>query len=211
MHSLINLREISLNKLHHVPVVCGQLNLHKITATATFTCTKSSSLNVFTMCSPGSYFVHLNVDPSADLVYHSVSVHVKYQWTKLSFPTDVVGIITDDSMTIGEVQKMDIEEEMAIDSGVKIFQEFIGQINFTTSFIYCMCPRVKRSSTYEQAHLVASKIVDKKETRKSLRQLSLHVKEIINHSSSSTTLNNLLHSNLDKKASKPTNKTSFKR
>ena len=80
--------------------------------------------------------MQINVDPSADLAHHAVAVHVKDQWTKLSLPTEIVAIITDNSMLIGEIQKMDIEDAMAIDSSVRIFQQFLGQINFTIAFIY---------------------------------------------------------------------------
>ena len=69
-----------------------------------------------------------------------------------------------------------------------------------------MHPHVLRNSTHEQAHLAASNIIDKKVTRKSHRQSSSHDKEIINQLSSNTVLNNTLHFNLDKKASKPANK-----
>ena len=109
VHPLINLREIYFNQLCCVPAAHGQLDYCKISTTGTFTSTKFSSLNLFTKYLPGSYFMQLNTDPSEDLVHHALAVYVKHQWTKLSSSTDAAAIITDNSMAIGEVQKMDIE------------------------------------------------------------------------------------------------------
>ena len=117
-----------------------------------------------------------------DLAHHVVDVHAKHQWTKLSLTIDAVAIIVGNSMMTREVQKLDTEEAMAIDPGVKIFQQFLGHVNFAIALIHCLHPCAWRNSTREQARLVASEIVDKKQLETpSDNCLCMAKKSSINH------------------------------
>ena len=147
VYPLVNLNEISFIDLHYVPGIYNTLDYYKISVETNFTRTRFNSLCLFTKCLRGSYYVQLNTVPSENSIHHVVAVHVKQHWFKLSSPTDTVVTITDHSMTIVEVQKMDIEEAISNDSGVKIFQQLLGDIEFSIVFIHRLFPRVCQNST----------------------------------------------------------------
>ena len=87
-------------------------------------------------------------------------------------------------MVIGNIQKMDIEEAIALDSGVKILNQFLGLTPFTIVLIHRMYPRVQRNSTCAKAHLITSKLGHKRATGYSLQNLSLISNECSNQSAS---------------------------
>ena len=99
--------------------------------------------------------------------------HVKQKWTNASSPSDVIAFITDKSTTIGSAQRADVEEAIALNSGVKILQHFLGAIDFRILFICCVYPRRVHDSTFKHAQAVASVIVNKRVTTSSLKLLSL--------------------------------------
>ena len=54
------------------------------------------------------------MNPSvSDLAFHAVVLCVLRQWTKLLLSSETVAIITDNYTTIGNVQKIDIEEAIS--------------------------------------------------------------------------------------------------
>ena len=122
VHPLVNLNAISFIDIYYVPGVYNPLNYHKISVETNFTSTRLNLLHLCTKCPLGSYYVQLNVMPCENSIHHVVAVHVKQHVFNLSSPTDTVATITDHSMTIVEVQKMDIEEVIDNDSSIKIFQ-----------------------------------------------------------------------------------------
>ena len=79
VHPLTNLKEISFGQFFCAPEEHRQLDYHKISAPENFKGTRLSLLNLFSNCSPSTYFVQLNVDPSADLARRVVAVHTKKQ------------------------------------------------------------------------------------------------------------------------------------
>ena len=121
MHPLTNLRDISFGQLFCFPEVHRQLDYYKIAAPNNFKGTQSISLCLCSYFTFGAYFVQLNVDLSVDLVHHDVAFHVKKRWTEVSLSSDVVAIVTDNSTAIGSVQRVDIEESIALALGLKIF------------------------------------------------------------------------------------------
>ena len=171
VHPLTNLNEISFNQMHHVPAVFSLLDYHNISAAANYASINASSLLVLTSCLPGSYYIQLNVNPYADLIRHVVAIHIKCHWSKLSLPTDTEAIIADSTMVIGKIQKMDVKEAIAIDSGVKRFQKFLGPTPISIVLIHRMYPRIQRNSTRAKAHLIANKLINKRATRCSPRTL----------------------------------------
>lgn len=169
VHPLTNLREISFGQLFCVPEACRQLDCHKITTPNNLRGTKSSSLNLFSYFSPGAYSLHLNVDPSVNLARHAVTVCEKQKWTMASSSSDAIAFITDNSTTIGRVQIANVEEEIVLNSGVKILQHFLGAIDFRMLFICCVYPRLVHNSTFKHAQVVARVLVNKKVTKSSLK------------------------------------------
>ena len=127
-------------------------------------------------------------------------------------PSEIVAIITDNSTTIGSAQRVDIEEEIALNSGVKTLQQFLAPMCFTIAFICCIFLRVLNNSTRHQAQAVASKIVNKRATRNSLRLSCLpytatSTNSVTNdYSASSATYTIKSKSKDEKKVPKPSNK-----
>ena len=72
-----------------------------------------------------------------------------------------------------------------------MFQKFLGPIEFTIACMHCIYLRIHLNSTYQQSQAVASKIVNKVITRKSLKLLAF---PSIASSSESATKNNLASS-----------------
>ena len=142
VNPLANLKEISFNQLCYVPAVLSLLDYHNVSAVANYASTNASPLLVLTSFPPGSFCIQLNVSPNTDLMYHIVAIHVKCHWSKLSLTTDTSAIIIDHTIVIGIIQKIDVEEAIALDSGVKIFQQFLGPTPFTIVLIHRMFPRI---------------------------------------------------------------------
>ena len=135
VHPLTNFKEISFGQLHSASELHLQLDYHKISASDIFNETKLSSLKLFSNYSPSTYFVQFNVDLSACPAHHAVAAHVKQQWTNLPLPSEIVAIITEKFTVIGKVQRVDMEEAITLNSGVEMFQQFLGSTHFTITFI----------------------------------------------------------------------------
>ena len=158
VHPLANLNEISFGHLHCVTEVCSHLEHHSITTSDNFAGTKLISLNFFSNYDPGAYYVLLNVNPSVgDSALHAISMHVLKQWTKIVLSSETVAIITGKSTLIGNVQKIDIEEAIALESSVRLLQQLLGPIQFTIACGCCTYSRVHINSSCCQAQTVSNK------------------------------------------------------
>ena len=129
----------------------------------------------------------------------------------------MVSNITDNSTMIGNVQKIDIEETIAKESGVERFQKFLGLIEFSLARMSFVSPRICLNSACQQSQAVAGKILHKRMTRNSPKLMALPSTA---SSSDSATKNNpasSVPSDNDSKskhvnnATKPSTKKYFKR
>ena len=69
------------------------------------------------------------MNPSnVDSAFHVVATHVLKQWTKVVLSSETVAIMTENSTLIGIVQKIDIDEAIALESGVRLLQQLLGPI-----------------------------------------------------------------------------------
>ena len=95
--------------------------------------------------------------------------------------------------------------------------KILGPIEFKIACMHCVCSRINLNPTCQQSQAVASKIVNKITTRNSLKLLALHFTVSLsdsatkNNSASSVMSNNNSKTNLEKNATKPSNKRHIKR
>ena len=138
--------------------VYRQIDYHRIYVAKKITGANLGSLNLFCNCEPSAYSVQLKVNPRfGELVHHTVAVHVTKHCTKLTIPSETVAIITDNYTVIGNVQKRDVEEAVAQESSMRIFQKFLGPIRFKIACIHCIYSRIHLNSTCQQSQEVARK------------------------------------------------------
>ena len=89
------------------------------------------------------------MNPSVeDSALHVVAVHV---WKNLLLSSETVAMVTDNSTSICNVQKIDVEEEIAQESGVRLLQKLLGPIQFTIVCVHCIYPRIHLNSTRQHA------------------------------------------------------------
>ena len=66
--------------------------------------------------------------------------------------------LTDNSKTMGHMQKMNTNEEVEKRSGVHVFQKFLVPDKFKIACMRCVVSRIHMNSTFQKAQDVASKM-----------------------------------------------------
>ena len=126
-----------------------------------------------------------------DQAHHALAVHAMKQWTRCKLPSEIVAIFTDNSRTMGQLQKMDVDEAVNQELGAEMFQKFLGSNEFKIACVCGIAPRIHMNSTCFQEQAVARETLNKRLTRKSLKLLAF---PSIASSSESATKNNLASS-----------------
>ena len=108
-----------------------------------------------------------------DQAHHVLTVCVMKHGTICKLPSEILAIITDNSGTMGYVQKEDVDEAVRQGSGGGICHKFLGLNDTKISRAHVITPRTHMNSAYHQAQVVASELCNKRSTRNSLKVLSL--------------------------------------
>lgn len=162
---LMNSNGFSFSELFTCPEVHEYLSFTTISTYTTNSNHHQWSLALFSTFPPGVYWVQFDLKPGlGDAYKHVVVVQILQAYEKILIAQDQIAIIQDNAGGIGIVQKGDIDDAVAKQSGDSIFQRFL-EIDYKVETVIQLHRRIRKDSAYAVFSQVNDVIKDRRSTR----------------------------------------------
>ena len=163
---------VSFALLYSIPLIHQQLDYQVINFHRSDSTNNLAMLDLFRYRTVGVHWVDAQLITHRLLkANHALVLHILRKFDSSDHPDDVVASLQDNREEIGLVQAKDIKEAIKSNSGLHIFQLFLGEVPVTLANIVLFKRRSSDSNTLVRAREVNSLLQNRPHTRNLLASI----------------------------------------